>query len=83
MRHCRRRRRSLQTVSSESVIFLAIALFPDIRKRAQADIDVVVGPNHLPTLEDRERLSYLNAIVKELLRWNPPIPSRGVRKWIQ
>ncbi|KAI0260510.1 cytochrome P450 [Gloeopeniophorella convolvens] len=71
------------TVSSESAFFLAMALFPDIRKRAQAEIDAVVGPDRLPALEDRERLPYLNAIVKELLRWNPPIPLGGPHLLVQ
>ena len=53
---------------------LAMTLFPDIQKRAQAEIDIVVGDGRLPSFEDRERLPFVEAIVKELLRWRPPVP---------
>ena len=53
---------------------LAMTLFPDIQKRAQAEIDIVVGDGRLPSFEDRERLSFVEAIVKEVLRWRPPVP---------
>ena len=53
---------------------LAMTLFPDIQKRAQAEIDIVVGDGRLPSFEDRERLPFVEAIVKEVLRWRPPVP---------
>ena len=49
-------------------------LYPDVQKRAQAEIDAVVGTQRLPTLEDRPGLPYVNALVKEALRWNPVVP---------
>ena len=51
----------------------AIALYPDVRRKAQEEIDRVVGDG-LPGAEDRDRLPYINAIVKESLRWWPVIP---------
>lgn len=49
-------------------------LYPDVMKRAQAEIDKVVGRGRLPTFADRERLPYICAIVKEVLRWRPVGP---------
>lgn len=43
-------------------------------KKAQAEIDRVVGPNRLPKFPDREELPYVNALVKEVLRWHSVIP---------
>ena len=54
--------------------FLGMSLNPDIQKKAQAELDEVVGPDRLPTHEDRDRLVYVNAILKEMLRWMTPIP---------
>ena len=51
-----------------------MTLFPDIQKRAQAEVDSVLGTGRLPTLRDRENLPYIDAVVKELLRWRPIFP---------
>lgn len=53
---------------------LAMILFPDVQKRAQEEIDRVVGTNRLPTFADRENLPYINALVKESTRWWPIAP---------
>lgn len=41
----------------------------DVVKKAQAEIDRVVGQVRLPTLEDRDRLPYIECILKETLRY--------------
>ena len=51
-----------------------MALYPEIQKKAQAEIDAVVGPHRLPDFEDRPSLPYINAIVKESMRWNLILP---------
>ena len=51
-------------------LFLAMALYPEVQKKAQAEIDAVVGPNRLPDFHDRPSLPYINAVVKESSRWN-------------
>ena len=51
-----------------------MALYPEVQKKAQAEIDSVIGPNRLPNFEDRPSLPYINAIVKETLRWHLPAP---------
>ena len=47
-----------------------MALYPEVQKKAQAEIDAVVGPNRLPDFQDRPSLTYINAVVKESTRWN-------------
>ncbi|KAG8930433.1 hypothetical protein FRC01_002765 [Tulasnella sp. 417] len=50
---------------------LAMILFPSIQKKAQAEIDRVIGPRRLPTFKDQSDLPYLHAVILETLRWNP------------
>ena len=52
-----------------SSFLLAMTIYPEVQKRAQAEIDLVVGRERLPTFEDKERLPYVNAMVSELFRW--------------
>ncbi|KAG1847833.1 cytochrome P450 [Suillus subalutaceus] len=63
------------TVSATYSFFLAMTLFPDVQKKAQAEIDAVVGPDRLPTFADRDSLPYTEALVKEVLRWNVVVPT--------
>lgn len=63
------------TVSAIYSLFLAMTLFPDVQKRAQAEIDAVVGPDRLPSFADRDSLPYTEALVKEILRWNVVLPN--------
>ena len=51
-----------------------MALYPEVQKKAQAEIDAVVGPNRLPDFHDRPSLPYINALVKESSRWNLVLP---------
>ena len=54
-----------------------MALYPEVQKKAQAEIDSVVGPNRLPDFHDRPSLPYVNAVVKESSRWNLVFPFGG------
>jgi len=47
--------------------------YPDVRAKAQAEIDAVVGPDRLPKCSDSANLPYVNAIISELLRWQPVV----------
>ena len=53
---------------------LAMLLYPDVMRKAQAELDAVVGRDRLPTFEDRKNLHYIRAMVKEVLRWRPVGP---------
>ncbi|KIY66959.1 cytochrome P450 [Cylindrobasidium torrendii FP15055 ss-10] len=63
------------TVSAIHALFLALSLHPEIAERAQAEIEAVVGHDRLPTFADREHLPYINALQKEVLRWNSVAPT--------
>lgn len=46
----------------------AMLVFQDVQKRAQEEIDRVVGEDRLPVLSDRPQLPYCDALYKEVLR---------------
>lgn len=54
-------------------IIQALAMYPDIQRKAQKEIDAVIG-DRLPTAEDSSQLPYVNAICQETLRWRPFAP---------
>ncbi|KAI1790086.1 cytochrome P450 [Ganoderma leucocontextum] len=56
-------------LSTVQTFFLAMASHPQVLKKAQAELDAVVGPHRLPDFEDMKSLPYICALVKELLRW--------------
>uniref|UniRef100_P9WEI7 Cytochrome P450 monooxygenase claR n=1 Tax=Ampulloclitocybe clavipes TaxID=56467 RepID=CLAR_AMPCV len=58
-------------VASLSAFFLTMVLYPEVQKKAQKEIDTVIGTDRLPTLDDRSRLPYIEAVLKEVLRWHP------------
>lgn len=51
-----------------------MTLFPDAQRKAQEEIDLVVGTSRLPVLSDRASLPYVNAVLMEALRWHPVAP---------
>ncbi|EIN08744.1 cytochrome P450 [Punctularia strigosozonata HHB-11173 SS5] len=53
---------------------LAMLLYPDVQRRAQAEIDAIVGPERLPEFEDRQHLPYMNRLISEVHRWAPVKP---------
>ncbi|KAH7335708.1 cytochrome P450 [Rhizoctonia solani] len=52
----------------------AMVMNPDVQKKAQQEIDAVLGPVILPTVSDIERLPYVTNVIKELKRWYPVVP---------
>ena len=48
--------------------------YPAAQATAQAEIDRVVGSDRLPTYQDRASLPYVEALFKEVLRWQPVAP---------
>jgi len=53
---------------------LAMVTYPDVQKRAQEELDSVVGQTRIPTFADLPHLPYIRAMVKEALRWRPVDP---------
>ncbi|TFK85205.1 cytochrome P450 [Polyporus arcularius HHB13444] len=62
------------TFSTLLSFFMAMAMYPEVQRKAQAELDAVIGPNRLPEHGDRESLPYVNAVAKEALRWQNAVP---------
>ncbi|KAF8435770.1 cytochrome P450 [Boletus edulis BED1] len=58
-------------VTAMANFFLCMMLFPEVQKKAQAEIDSIVGHDRLVCLDDKSSLPYVNSVLKELLRWCP------------
>jgi cytochrome P450 len=56
----------------------AMACFPDVQRKAQAEIDRVIGPERIPTMDDEHNLPYIKAMIKETLRWMPTTVTGGL-----
>lgn len=60
------------TTSSTLIGFIqAMLLFPEAQHKAHDEIDCVLGPDRLPTMEDEDSLPYVRCCIKESLRWMP------------
>ncbi|KAF8874410.1 putative CyP450 monooxygenase [Infundibulicybe gibba] len=62
------------TVSTITSFFLAMAMYPEVQQRAQAEIDAVVGCERLPEFSDREHMPYMQALIQEVIRWQNVAP---------
>jgi cytochrome P450 len=49
-------------------------LYPDIQKRGQEAVCQVIGNGRLPNFTDSQSIPYIDAILKEVLRWRPVAP---------
>ena len=63
---------------------LAMLAHPEVQKRAQDELDAVVGQGRVPTFADKSHLPYIMAVVKETIRWRPVTPSGvyGIARFI-
>ena len=50
-----------------------IAKHPHVQQKAQEEIDHVIGHSRLPDFNDRPHLPYIEAIYRELMRYEPPL----------
>ncbi|KAJ5698623.1 cytochrome P450 [Penicillium macrosclerotiorum] len=62
------------TAAGLSFFILAMTAYPEVQKKAQEEIDRVIGSDRLPGFSDRESLPYIEAVLKETLRWMPLAP---------
>ncbi|KAJ3859266.1 cytochrome P450 [Lentinula novae-zelandiae] len=63
------------TAVTVHVFFLLMAMFPEIQKKAQAELESVIGKDRLPSFEDRDRLTYVEAVCKEVMRYHAVVPN--------
>ncbi|KAJ6525316.1 cytochrome P450 [Mycena vulgaris] len=62
------------SASALVTFFLAMAMNPEVQRKAQNEIETVIGLNRLPGFEDRRSLPYVEALLREVLRWRPVVP---------
>ena len=43
--------------------------YPDVMKKAQNEVDSVIGPSRMPEFSDMESLPYVSALIKEVARY--------------
>jgi len=53
---------------------IAMALYPEVQKKAQKSLDAVLEGSRLPDFNDFSELPYLSAVINEVLRWHPVTP---------
>ncbi|KAF7330210.1 Cytochrome P450 [Mycena venus] len=63
------------TAGTIEVFLLAMILFPDVQKKAQEEIDLIVGQGRSPRFEDYDALPYVQALIKEVTRWRCIAPT--------
>ncbi len=52
----------------------AMVTWPEVQKKAQAEIDSVIPEDRVPDFPDYEKLPYIASIIKEAHRWRPVAP---------
>ncbi|KAH9886458.1 O-methylsterigmatocystin oxidoreductase [Cubamyces lactineus] len=62
------------TAYSLQAFFLAMVQNPDVLRKAQSELDAVVGSDRLPDFSDRASLPYVNAVIQEVKRWHSVAP---------
>lgn len=54
---------------------LALALHPHVLRKAQEEVDTVVGSKRPPDFGDEDKLPYIRAMFREVMRWRPVAPT--------
>ncbi|KAF8917611.1 cytochrome P450 [Mucidula mucida] len=62
------------TVAALDAFFLLMVLNPEVQKKAQEELDFVLGGDRLPTYNDMDDLPYITALCKEVVRYHPVAP---------
>lgn len=60
-----------------NVFIMAMVMNPEVQARARAEVDQVCTQGEslrLPCMSDLEKMPYVAAMIKEVLRWRPTVP---------
>ncbi|KAM5434338.1 hypothetical protein McanMca71_005972 [Microsporum canis] len=64
------------TTSIMTIAFIqAMALYPEVQRMAQKEIDAVIGEDRSPDWGDYASLPYVAMVIKETMRWRPVLPT--------
>ncbi|KAF5315269.1 hypothetical protein D9619_007193 [Psilocybe cf. subviscida] len=62
------------TATALETFFYAMTICPDAQRKAQQELDAIVGSDRLPNYDDWDSLPYIGALLREVLRWRPVLP---------
>ncbi|KAI0792429.1 cytochrome P450 monooxygenase [Abortiporus biennis] len=62
------------TSSTITAFMLAMVRHPEVQKKAQEEVDRIVGTERLPDFEDRASMPYIDALLLELYRYHSALP---------
>ncbi|KAI0315764.1 cytochrome P450 [Amylostereum chailletii] len=68
------------TFATVLVFLMVMALNPEAQKKAQQELDAHIGTDRLPLVSDRGEMPYIEACIKETMRWNPVVPLSIARR---
>jgi len=54
--------------------FVYLILHPEVQKKAQEELDRVIGNDRLPMIQDRPDLPYIQSVITEVIRMRPSLP---------
>ncbi|KAG8695405.1 hypothetical protein FRC08_007853 [Ceratobasidium sp. 394] len=57
-----------------ATFLIMTTLYPEMAKKAQAELDAVTGRARLPNLDDADHMPYYNALLQEVVRTFPSVP---------
>ncbi|KAH9977451.1 cytochrome P450 [Russula compacta] len=61
------------TFTAVHLFLLSMVLHPECMRKAQEELDTVIGLDRLPEYSDRASLPYIEGILQETLRWQPSL----------
>ncbi|KAJ3489881.1 hypothetical protein NLI96_g1812 [Meripilus lineatus] len=62
------------TWATLTTFVLLMVLNPEKQRKAQKELDAVLGVGRLPNFSDRDSLPYLECVLWETMRWHPVVP---------
>ncbi|KAI5120525.1 hypothetical protein M0805_004533 [Coniferiporia weirii] len=71
------------TVSALLSFVMLMALYPDVQRRAQAEVDEKIGRGNVAEFDRLDNIPYVSAVLKEMLRYAPVGPLALPHKVIQ